>query len=328
MEDMIKISAIVPVYNAEEYIERCLKSLISQSIGSDIEIIVVNDGSTDRTQKILESYKLKNDNIKIFSIENNGVSHARNLGIQYAKGEYITFVDADDWLDSNCYELMYNVAKREEVDIVAAGICIDSEQGNIITRKLVDKGSKLDGNSAIKEFLFGNLDVHVYNKIFKNEIAKTHRFDENVKIAEDRLFLLECLLDVKKVFFMEQCFYHYFQNEKSVMNQKFSEKNLDNILVGKKINKKVAKKSPDLIPFAQTMYVSMECRLYGEIYKTKQIRNYIKIYNGLKKDIKKFKMIKNLKYFSKKHAVALFLAKVSPALYNYFRNNTALKFKR
>ena len=101
MEDMIKISAIVPVYNAEEYIERCLKSLISQSIGSDIEIIVVNDGSTDRTQKILESYKLKNDNIKIFSIENNGVSHARNLGIQYAKGEYITFVDADDWLDSN-----------------------------------------------------------------------------------------------------------------------------------------------------------------------------------------------------------------------------------
>lgn len=328
MSNNIHISTIVPVYNAEKYIDRCLESLLNQSICKNIEIIVINDGSTDSTPKIINRYSETFDNIKVLHTTNQGVSAARNLGIQQARGEYITFIDADDWLEPKCYEKMYTNAKLYNADIVASGLYIDTNDRRIISRKVVSQNTVADGKEAIRKYLYGDLDVHVFNKIFISDIVKRHVFDTKLQIAEDRLFLFECLLDAQRVFLAKDCFYHYFQNRSSVMNQPFSTKNLDNITVGKKIIKKVEENCPELLPYALAMYVKMECRLYGEMTAEKITRKYYKEYKVLKQDIKDFHILKNLPYISKKHIYALILVKINPHIYNYLRNNPALKFRR
>lgn len=328
MSNNIHVSVIIPAYNAEKYIDKCITSLISQSIFENLEIIVINDGSIDATAQIVNEYSKNYKNIKVFHTKNQGVSSARNLGIKQALGEYITFVDADDWLEMSCYEKMYANAKLYSADIVAAGLYIDINDKKVIDRKVVLQNTVADGKKAVREYLYGNLDVHIVNKIFRRDIVKKHAFDITLKIAEDRLFLLECLLDAKKVIFIQESFYHYYQNENSAMNQKFSKNNLDNIFVGKSIINKVKEKYPELLPYAQAMYVNMECRLYGELFKARLIQKYPGEYTILKQDIKSFKIFKNLKYITKKHMCALILAKISPSLYNFMRSDPVLKFKR
>ena len=115
---MIKVSVIVPVYNVEKYIDKCLNSLVKQTL-KDIEIIVVNDGSPDNSQKIIDKYVDKYpDKIKSYIKENGGQGSARNLGLEYASGEYISFIDSDDWLDLDALEEMYLLAKKEKSDVV------------------------------------------------------------------------------------------------------------------------------------------------------------------------------------------------------------------
>ncbi len=115
---MAKVSVIVPVYNVEKYLEECIESLINQTL-TDIEIICINDGSTDNSLKILEELQKKDNRIKIINQKNSGVSSARNNGIENATGEYIGFVDSDDWIDSDYYEKLYNTAKKYNSDIAA-----------------------------------------------------------------------------------------------------------------------------------------------------------------------------------------------------------------
>ena len=113
----MKISIVVPVYNVEKYLSKCLESLISQTL-ADIEIICINDGSTDKSLEILENYASKDNRVKIINQENQGVSTARNNGLACANGEYVTFVDSDDWLESNSCEELYNKAIQTNSDIV------------------------------------------------------------------------------------------------------------------------------------------------------------------------------------------------------------------
>ena len=115
---MPKISIIVPVYNVEKYIDKCLKSLVHQTL-QDIEIIIVNDGTQDKSEEIIEKYVRGNQNkIKYYEKSNGGLSSARNYGLEYATGEYIAFLDSDDYVESNMYEEMYNLAKKENADMV------------------------------------------------------------------------------------------------------------------------------------------------------------------------------------------------------------------
>src|SRR4051794_17458760 len=112
-----KISIIVPIYNVEEYLRRCLDSLLTQSL-TDIEVIAINDGSPDSSLQILNHYALKDNRLKIIDQSNGGVSSARNAGIEAANGEYIGFVDPDDWVDKEMYKIMYQTAVTEQADIV------------------------------------------------------------------------------------------------------------------------------------------------------------------------------------------------------------------
>lgn len=322
----IWVSIIVPAYNAEKYIKRCIDSLISQDSFENFEVLLIDDGSTDQTGLLMDKYAENYTNIKVFHISNNGVSNARNYGIENSQGEYIAFVDADDWVEKACYKRMYQSGKNENADIVAAGINVDNDIKTIVSRPLTDQDRLINKKEGIKGFLYGNIDVHVCNKIFKKKMILNYRFDPSIKIAEDRLFLFECLLNADKTILLSSSYYHYYQNGISAMNQKFSEKNLDDIKVAKKILELTKKSYHEFLPYAEAMMIEVECRLYGDMVKYKEISKYKDDFCQLEKDIRNYRLTKNLKYLSKKHAMAIAVLKINPNLYNIMRNNIKIKY--
>ena len=152
---MVKVSVIVPVYNVEKYIRKCLDSLVNQTL-EDIEIIVVNDGSKDSSIDILKEYAEKHNNIKVYEKENGGLSDARNYGLQFATGKYIAFLDSDDYVDVNLYKRMYEKAKAEDSDMVECNFywVYDNK-----TKK--DIGQKYKG----KKQMFEKARVVAWNKL-------------------------------------------------------------------------------------------------------------------------------------------------------------------
>lgn len=319
------LSVIIPAYNAEKYIDKCIVSLVNQTIFNKIEIIIIDDGSTDSTRKRLEKYDKVYPNIFLKSIENSGVSKARNIGIEQATGKYVTFLDADDWIEPACYEKMCEQIQIEKADVVATGLILDDDEKCILKKVLVKKKTILDRYDALKLYLIGDLDVHVVNKIYKKEIIKKVRFEENISIGEDRVFLYECLLNAQKVCLLAECFYHYYQNSDSAMHQVFTTKNFDNIIVGNKIRSLTLNNARELLPYAEAMIISIKCRLYGELSNYRD--RYYKEFNEIQKEIKKYRIRKGIKYMSKKHLGALIITKISPKLFNKLRSNTLVRFK-
>ncbi|MCI6693162.1 MULTISPECIES: glycosyltransferase family 2 protein [unclassified Clostridium] len=190
----VLISIIVPVFNMEDYIERCLHSLLNQTL-KEIEIIVVNDGSTDKTLELLEEYAKNDSRIKIFSQSNCGVSLARKKGVKESQGEYTCFVDGDDWCEMNMCEDLYNTANQTKSDMIFFSAYRHREDGTAIIRNFpVD-----DGKYEIKEIyndyilpLYGDLHTDKYITtgyacfcMFRSNLIKDMKFYEKINLHED-----------------------------------------------------------------------------------------------------------------------------------------------
>lgn len=219
---MKKVSVIVPVYNVEKYIDKCLNSLVNQTI-SDIEIIIVNDGSPDNSEKIINKYLKKfSDKIVYIKKENGGQGSARNLGIEISNGEYIGFVDSDDYVDINMFEKLYNRAKEKESDIVICGRC----EVNEITSALTPIGViKKDDDPKINAFYD---QMAPWNKLYKSSLIK----ENNIKFGldmwyEDVVFCLKSILLTDKITYLDENLYYYLVRNGSIMNNNNSVKNLD-----------------------------------------------------------------------------------------------------
>lgn len=195
----MKISVIVPVYNVEEYISKCIDSILNQTINEQFEIIVVNDGSTDNSMNILNIYK---DKIKIVNKSNGGLSSARNAGLEIAKGEYIIFVDSDDWLEEDFLESLYNFIKKDDLDVVFSGYKVYRENGNITKVKCVySEDIILNKDKAIEKLLSKRtFRAEVWDDIYNREFLMKNKlfFTEGI-INEDEDFTLRVLINSKKV---------------------------------------------------------------------------------------------------------------------------------
>lgn len=324
-----KISVIVPIYNAEKHLDKCLQSLIGQSFFSNMEILLINDGSTDNSGIIVDRYAQSYSQITRYHIPNGGVSNARNLGISHASGEYVAFLDSDDWVDPDCYESMYSNSDNGNADIIAAGLFIDEGDKILLSILPSEKNTALSGKEAAQQFLRGDLDVHVVNKLFKRTIASGISFNPSIRIGEDKLYFYECLTQAKHIRLMNSCFYHYYQNPNSVMNESFSEKSFDDIPVGQRILELTEEFYPELSNYAQCMNVNALCRILGEISlspKTKSL--YKQQYTELLAYVRKFDIFKSIRYSSKKHWMSLLIAKFSPKLYGRLRVNKRLKYAK
>lgn len=231
---MYKISIIVPVYNAEKYLDKCIKSLMNQTL-KEIEIILVNDGSIDESLSICEEYAKKDNKIKILNKVNEGVSSARNLGMKNAIGEYILFVDADDWIEQNLCEYMYHIIKNQEMQI-----CICQHYSHIKDKKInneVEHVEILNNEECIDKALiptlFDERKKDVINKkdvlgiLYKREflISNNIEFKEDIKIGEDWLFNIHSFCICSRLCRIKIPLYHYRIIEGSA-TQKYI-KNLD-----------------------------------------------------------------------------------------------------
>lgn len=216
---MPKVSVIVPVYNVEKFLKRCLDSIIYQTL-EDIEIICINDGSTDESSDILKMYKAVDDRIIVINQNNAGQSAARNKGIDIAKGEYIGFVDSDDWIDLEFYEKLYNSAKKYDADIAVGGIIRLHKHNNKYYLKIEDEVVTEDTNKK-----FELCDVpeksYVWNKIYKTEKLKEFnlKFEEGI-LFEDIIYTPQVLYNLKKLVTVTGVNYYYWRRFTSTVTRK------------------------------------------------------------------------------------------------------------
>lgn len=239
---MKKVSVIIPVYNVENYLRKCLNSLVNQTL-KDIEIIVVNDGTLDNSQEIIDEYVKKYPK-KVVSIiqENGGQGAARNTGLLHAKGEYIGYVDSDDYVEENMYEELYKKAKEEDSDIVICGNNVVKENYEFLSKEDVDK-----------EFLLGKMAV--WNKIYKKNIIVDNKIQFRSKVwYEDLDFTMKVYFSSKKISYVDKPLYNYLLREGSTMNNNNIKRNLELIeafdsLIDYCKDKKIYNKAKDEIEF-------------------------------------------------------------------------------
>ena len=231
---MKKVSIIVPIYNSELYVSKCIESLLSQTY-KNIEIVLINDGSKDSSQKIIgEYFKQYPDKIITYNQENQGSSVARNNGILFSTGDYITFVDSDDYVKNDYVEMFVKAAESSDADIVWGGFARINSQNKVFYKKVV------------KNNLFSKFTVLLsVAKFYKREfiIKENIKFGNN-KIGEDLDFILQATCCSKKIVTIPYCGYYYFYNEKSITNTFYKgiNRDIDFISIINNIYEKIYKK--------------------------------------------------------------------------------------
>lgn len=290
-----KISVIIPVYNAERYLKKCLNSVINQTL-KDIEIIIINDCSPDNSQKIINEFAKKDSRIRFFTnSENLGISKTRNKGLKYAKGEFIGFVDNDDWIHKNMYKEMYNTAKRQNAEVVICnGFNVKGKKLKRIIRGRLETKSK---KKMISNYLTGfdqMINEDSWNKIYSTRFLRKNkiRFPAEIKVAcDDGYFTLKVIYYAKKIRFLNKNFYYYRYNPKSAIHT-FRKGDINDILAEVRLfknflcrKKALNEKNFDYYRFMQIKYLVID----KEYLKTGKIRHTKRLLKELFKGFEKYK---------------------------------------
>ena len=205
------ISVIIPVYNVEKYLCRCLDSVINQTC-KDLEIILVNDGSTDSSGKICDEYALKDNRIKVIHKQNGGVSSARNKGLDIATGDYIGFVDSDDYIESDMYEVLYKSLIENNTSVSCCDI-FRLKKGKFVSTLNFPNEKKLSFNEVLNNKFH---DLYNVDKLFDKNLIGNIRFNEKIPLGEDILFTYKVLQKTREIAFYKEAKYYYCNNPQSV----------------------------------------------------------------------------------------------------------------
>lgn len=219
------ISIIVPIYNAENQIRKCIDSILGQTY-KNIELILVNDGSDDESPRICDEYAQQDLRVKVIHKENGGVSSARNKGITVSKGEYIGFVDSDDWLETDMYEYLLKSIKLNSADVACCGYYKEFEDKTEVKTREDMISSSI--NEILENFIDGKYEGSVWNKLFTRSVIK-HEFDIKMAIGEDAYFLFQAIKNAKRITYNSKPKYHYSQRLGSATKAPFSLKLLDTL---------------------------------------------------------------------------------------------------
>lgn len=209
------VSIIVPIYNVEKYLDKCVESVVNQTYKS-LEIILVDDGSPDNCPKMCDDWAKKDSRIKVIHKNNGGISKARNCGIDKATGEYLMFVDSDDWIDENTVEELYRIAKNENVDIVSYSLIKEYSENTV--NNINDVKYCIYYKEEFYEKLIDDDNVagFVWNKFFKRSLIGNQRFDSDLHCCEDLEFCSRVFMNCCKVAYTTCKFYHYRQRLDSI----------------------------------------------------------------------------------------------------------------
>ena len=312
MKEHDLISIIVPIYNVEQYLEKCINSILNQTY-TNLEIILVDDGSPDNSGKICDEYAKKDNRIKVIHKENGGISSARNTGLKVARGAYVGFIDSDDYIEKDMYEILYKNVKKENADI---SICSNYD---IYKNKII--GTKKQGiytvmtpeETIIKMNSFGYFGFPVWNKLYKKELFYDLRFLTDKKTCEDWYFLYEVICKCKKIVYQSVPKYYYCLRENSL-----SQSNVDyEMLKASEYSIKIEKKKyQGALPSVYTTYVFIRIKIYNQLLMCKNIKDRKIKMKQMRKEVKK-----NCKKIDKKELnfvrnMQLKLIRFLPIVYN------------
>lgn len=294
------ISVIIPVYGVEKYLSKCIESLVKQTF-KDIEIILVDDGSPDSCGKICDMYAEKYEQLSVIHQVNQGVSVARNAGLKIAKGEYIGFVDPDDWIAPEMYESMHRVMKETDADLVICGYDYYDEQGQVDkNRRYVTKENEI---ITQKEVMYRFSDMPpsirhgVWNKLFKKNLFHGQKFKESLHSSEDVLFLNEYVGKIKNAVVIHQPYYKNLVRKGSATHGGLSIQSLaDSFEAHYQMYLGTVGKYPELKNHSMAFLLDVCTLKYIEAKKKSEYLD-----NEEKKKIKK--KLKRMRHFIKKNAV-------------------------
>ena len=278
-----KISIIIPIYNIENYIEKCIESIINQTY-KNLEIILVDDGSTDKSGEICDKYQKNDNRIIVIHKKNGGLSDARNCGIEKATAELLIFVDGDDWIENDTIELAYNEHIKNDSDIVIYGKYIDYDNNKSIP-KCPAKYERINGKQGIIYLnSFKDLDVSAWNKLFKKELFNDIKFPVG-KLSEDYYIMYKVFDKAKVISLLPICKYHYFQRINSIT--KNNKINYDYIDASKEQMNYINKKYPELSFVGESSYAYANLTIMNVMISKNIYENKKKLID----EAKKYKLI-------------------------------------
>lgn len=237
---MDKISVIIPVYNAKPHLEICLESVLNQK-HNNLEVLLINDGSTDGSGVICNEYARRDKRIRTFHKENGGVSSSRNVGLKNITGKYVGFIDSDDWAEPDMFEILYNKSHNKNNLISVCGYSKDSDTESVFTtgKSSIPKGVISTKNMILymlnRDYYIGFCG-YLWNKLFPSGAVKRLTFDEEINYGEDVLFYTSVVLkNGCKGLYTDIPLYHYRQGRSSISKSESSEKKLDILKAYKKV---------------------------------------------------------------------------------------------
>lgn len=313
-----KISVIIPVYNVADYLRECIDSVISQTY-TNIEIILIDDGSTDDSGKICDEYEQKDNRIKVMHKPNGGVSSARNAGLGAADGELITFIDSDDWIDTDTIELLQKNLTEHSADISCCNISLvykdkkvpkNFEESGILT---------LNSEQAISSMLQNTyVAAGAVPKLFRKQAIIGIKFPEEYKCGEDMLFMFEALLNSKIIICDTKPKYYARQRKSSAVHTIDSKRITDEIKAGEHILEILQKRKSDITGIAKDRQLTVRLRILGTLINDKSYKQNpecMKILSELRRD---FMLYLKGKEYRKKNKAALCILRINVYLYRCF----------
>ena len=275
--NQMKISIVVPVFNAEKYLPECLDSILNQEY-KNLEIICVDDGSTDKSSEILDLYVTIDDRIKVIHKKNTGVSDSRNVGLKKATGDFIGFVDADDFVEAGMFGCLQELLQRHNADIA---ICAFTNGKNYND----DSEIILDQKQAIIELDKGDLYMgHLHNKLFRRDVWENTWLDPEIRIWEDLLVLHYVFARASKVIYTSKGLYNYRIDDNSALRKGFSESYLTVLKSGEYILDFYRKNMPDMISYGMLTYSTSRYYVINKIVDSGVRKQYSELTSDLTKE--------------------------------------------
>lgn len=310
-----KISIIIPVYNVEPYLSRCIESVLNQSF-TDFELILINDGSTDNSGKICDEYAKKDTRIHVIHQSNQGVSATRNSGIRIAKGDFITFVDGDDYIERDLLQVLYELAIDQNCDMAMCSYKLIYEDKTIDNEN--SHWKRYDKEVATELFFSDQQPFapsYTCGKLIKRDLSENVKFREDIFLMEDTLFNTEILLKCHKgIVVTNQTLYNYVQRAGSASNS-FNSKKVTSFYALEALLKLAKEVNPAYEQQFLKVYTKLSLGILQDIIKygfNDYRHNYLEIARGLNERF--FSMMKSSS-ISRKNKIHLFILKCNPYLY-------------
>lgn len=311
----VKVSIVVPFYNAEKYLQNTVELLIAQTL-KDIEIILIDDGSTDSSPAICDALARNNDKVVCLHIKNEGVSNARNKGIEIAKGDYIGFCDADDLPDKTLYETLYNLAEDNCCELSVVKYTTIFDDGKIMNNNNSGEITVYNNkDEALIDFFKVKIQSGVYTKLLKRNLCKKISFEKGRNINEDRMFVFEALCNADSCVYKDISLYKYIRRAGSLSNCSFSEKFFDIKYFADKMVSVVSVNFPQIINYAKGNNIYSSLEILKIMCITHCVNEYVDQYNSLAKEVRKadFKVCKN--YLSRNSFIKWLALKINKNLF-------------